>query len=295
MKNHSCIGQTIRLKLIRVLSEAQNAPCNAGLPIRIHEKTDLKCPSNFLLSDVPLIISDTLKKKNQKNRSGSSKVYRGVIFWGNLDRESFDVAVNGLRMNSELFKDMWTKYNEFCRSQNAFLHEKFLKRNIKLFDGIITSTFIIADGIKGSNLNTFMNDFAAWDQSLEGFEHLGMNVGFIRTKLLVQRLMNLLSKSEYERYSKKRKEALEHLQQKSMLLRFSHTFAKTHPTGALKQAQHNPQKKLKAKHLGEGSSNIVNLLNKKTVDIDWKVADILAEVLHWLIFFGSSSFAHVPR
>ncbi|KAF6135954.1 hypothetical protein GIB67_006846 [Kingdonia uniflora] len=44
----------------------QNSLCNAGLPIMIHEKTDLKCPSNFVISDVPLIVSDTLKEKNQK-------------------------------------------------------------------------------------------------------------------------------------------------------------------------------------------------------------------------------------
>ncbi|KAF6143784.1 hypothetical protein GIB67_016705, partial [Kingdonia uniflora] len=165
-------GQTIHLELIRVLAYE-------------FQKGQIK---NYCLVSSPFCVSIDIQKKWQ------FKVSRGVIFWGNLDIESFDVAVNGLRMNSELSKDMGTKYYELCRSQNVFLHEKFLKQNIKVFDRIIIETVIIADGMKGSNLSTFMNNFVAWDQSLEGFEHLGMNVGFIRTKL--RRLMNLVSKSE---------------------------------------------------------------------------------------------------
>ncbi|KAF6159562.1 hypothetical protein GIB67_032333 [Kingdonia uniflora] len=145
----------------------QNTSCT---PIRTHEKTKLKCPST-------------------------------------LPFESFDVTVDGLRKNSELPKGMWTKYYELCRSQNVFLHGNLLKQNIKLVDRVISETVILANGIKSSKLSTFINDFAAWDRSLEGLEHLGMNVGFLCTKL--QRLENLVSESEHERYAKKRKEILD--------------------------------------------------------------------------------------
>ncbi|KAF6141915.1 hypothetical protein GIB67_037883 [Kingdonia uniflora] len=120
--------------------------------------------------------------------------------------KSFDVVVDGLRKNSELSKGMWTKYYELCRSQNVFLHGNLLKQNIKLVDEVISETVILVDGIKSSKLSIFINDFAAWDQSLEGLKHLGMNVGFLCTNL--QRFENLVSESEHERYAKKRKEAL---------------------------------------------------------------------------------------
>ncbi|KAF6176137.1 hypothetical protein GIB67_023428 [Kingdonia uniflora] len=186
-------------------SEAPAKQIATCKPIRNHEKTKLKCPSTLPLGTIPVIISDS-EREESENNSRSSEVSGGVIFWGSLDREGFDVAVDALRKNSELSKDTWTKYYELCRSQNTFLHENLLKQNIKLVDGIISETVIIADGVKGSRLSTFMNDFASWDQSLEGFEHLGMNVGFLRTKL--QRLVNLISELDPERYSKEHKEAL---------------------------------------------------------------------------------------
>ncbi|KAF6174021.1 hypothetical protein GIB67_039972 [Kingdonia uniflora] len=63
------------------------------------------------------------------------------------------------------------------------------------------------NGIKTSKLSTFINNFAPWDQSLEGLEHLGMNVCFLCTKM--HKLENLVSELEHERYAKKRKEALD--------------------------------------------------------------------------------------
>ncbi|KAF6176213.1 hypothetical protein GIB67_023504 [Kingdonia uniflora] len=70
-------------------------------------------------------------------------------------------------------------------------------------DGLETNreTILIADGIKTSKLGTFMDDFSTWDQTLEGFEHLGMNIGFLRAKL--QRLRNFIPRSECEMYRRK--------------------------------------------------------------------------------------------
>ncbi|KAF6134854.1 hypothetical protein GIB67_002255, partial [Kingdonia uniflora] len=109
----------------------QNTTCT---PIKTHEKTELKCPSTLPFSTILVIIYDS-EREDSENNSRSSEVSGGVIFWGNLDRESFDVVVDGLRKNSEPFKGMWTKYYELCRSQNVFLHGNLLKQNIKLVDG----------------------------------------------------------------------------------------------------------------------------------------------------------------
>ncbi|KAF6156559.1 hypothetical protein GIB67_000024 [Kingdonia uniflora] len=171
--------------------EASAMQNTTSTPFRTHEKLNL---------NVQVIFHLVLFRR-------SSEVSGGIIFWGNFDRECFDVAVDGLRKNSELFKSMWTKYYELCRSQNVFLHGNLLKQNIKLVDGVISETVILANGIKSSKLSTFINDFAARDQSLEGLEHLGMNVGLLCTKL--QRLENLVSELEHERYAKKCKEALD--------------------------------------------------------------------------------------
>ncbi|KAF6144229.1 hypothetical protein GIB67_004902, partial [Kingdonia uniflora] len=115
----------------------QNTTCT---PIRTHEKTELKCPNTLPFGTIPVIISDS-ERANSENNSRSSEVSGGVIFWGNLDRESLDVAVDGLRKNSELSKGMWTKYYELCRSQNVFLHGNLLKQNIKLrFENLVSES-----------------------------------------------------------------------------------------------------------------------------------------------------------
>ncbi|KAF6176141.1 hypothetical protein GIB67_023432 [Kingdonia uniflora] len=116
-----------------------------------------------------------------------------------LPATSFDVAVDDLRKNSELIsKSMWTKYYELCRIQNVLLHEDLVKHNSKLVDGIISEMIIIADDIKASKVSTFVDEFATWDRNLQGFEHLGMNVGFLHAEL--QQLKNFFSKSEHELY-----------------------------------------------------------------------------------------------
>ncbi|KAF6176153.1 hypothetical protein GIB67_023444 [Kingdonia uniflora] len=165
--------------------------------VRRSKTIDPKQSSTLLLSSNHLSISG-----REGNGDTGLATFRG---WENHDRKSFDVAIDGLRRNSKLSEHTWTKYYELCRSQNAFLHENLLKRHHKLVVGIIAETVIIANGIKASKISTFADDFATWDQSLEGFGHLGMNVGFLRAKL--NRLQSLVSISEEELYLKRREEA----------------------------------------------------------------------------------------
>ncbi|XWS33630.1 hypothetical protein CRYUN_Cryun22dG0099300 [Craigia yunnanensis] len=71
--------------------------------------------------------------------------------------ENFNILVDGLVINSELSEDIPNKYYRLCCSQNSFLHENII-------------------------------------QDLKAFELLGMNVGFLRTRLRL--LVNLAFESE---------------------------------------------------------------------------------------------------
>ncbi|EEF43707.1 B3 domain-containing protein Os01g0234100 [Ricinus communis] len=109
--------------------------------------------------------------------------------------ESFSIVINGLAIDSEISDHQRTKYYELCCSQNSFLHENLLKSiNYKLATEIIIGTVNISEAIRASKLSCSNADFAVWDKTLKGFELLGMNVGFLRSRL--SRLMTLAMESE---------------------------------------------------------------------------------------------------
>ncbi|KAF5182283.1 B3 domain-containing protein, partial [Thalictrum thalictroides] len=121
--------------------------------------------------------------------------------------ESFTIRVNGLIIDSEISKFVKTKYYDLCRSQNAFLHDHLLKViSPKLVVGIISETVNISDAIAVGKLTTTPKEFTIWDKSLIAFGQLGMNVGFLRTRL--KQLMNLARESEQAMDSKRYREAL---------------------------------------------------------------------------------------
>ncbi|XVF01240.1 hypothetical protein REPUB_Repub04eG0071000 [Reevesia pubescens] len=104
--------------------------------------------------------------------------------------DNFIIMVNGSRIDSELSDYHRTKYYELCCSQNSFLHDHLLKSiSSKLGAEIITQTISIAEAIKACSVSTSQADYILWDKTLEGFELLGMNVGFLRARL--NRLMTL--------------------------------------------------------------------------------------------------------
>ncbi|WCJ17652.1 AP2/B3-like transcriptional factor family protein [Euphorbia peplus] len=109
--------------------------------------------------------------------------------------ESFSIIVNGLPIDSEISDHHRNKYYELCRSQNSFLHENLLESiNYKLAAEIIVGTVNISEAIRASKLSSSLSDFTVWDKTLKGFELLGMNIGFLRSRL--DRLMNLAAESE---------------------------------------------------------------------------------------------------
>ncbi|PIA46338.1 hypothetical protein AQUCO_01500099v1 [Aquilegia coerulea] len=130
-----------------------------------------------------------------------------VEFKNVTNLESFTVRVNGLSIDSEIPKFVKTKYYDLCCSQNAFLHDHLPKViNCKLVAGIISETVNISDAIAAGKLTTPQKELTIWDKSLIAFEQLGMNVGFLRTRL--QQLMNLARESEQAMDSKRYREAL---------------------------------------------------------------------------------------
>ncbi|KAJ8567245.1 hypothetical protein K7X08_019453 [Anisodus acutangulus] len=98
--------------------------------------------------------------------------------------EEFHILVNGVRIDSELPEHIRRKYYELCCSKNAFLHDRLLQGlHCKLVAGMIFEVVNIADMIRACKLTTPRKEFDIWEKSLKSFELLGMNVGFLRTRL----------------------------------------------------------------------------------------------------------------
>ncbi|KAL4355099.1 hypothetical protein GQ457_06G040390 [Hibiscus cannabinus] len=113
------------------------------------------------------------------------------------DKTSFEnnILVDGLVIDPELSEDIRNKYYQLCCSQNAFLHENIIQGiSFKFKVGIISETVRIADAIRACKITTSRDEFDSWDKTLKAFELLGINVGFLRTRL--QRLVNLAFESE---------------------------------------------------------------------------------------------------
>ncbi|XP_022740583.1 B3 domain-containing protein Os01g0234100-like isoform X2 [Durio zibethinus] len=108
--------------------------------------------------------------------------------------ENFKILVDGLVIDSELSEDIRIKYYKLCCSQNSFLHENIIQGiNFKLIVGTILETVNISDAIRACKLTTSRDEFDGWDKTLKAFELLGMNVGFLLTRL--RRLVNLAFES----------------------------------------------------------------------------------------------------
>ncbi|KAL2333564.1 hypothetical protein Fmac_014777 [Flemingia macrophylla] len=98
--------------------------------------------------------------------------------------ENFSIIVDGMAIDDELSTEVRNKYYRLCCSQHGFLHDNLIKgMNYKLIVGIISETVNIADAIKVSAMCTPRFEFSNWDKTLLAFEHLGMNVEFLRVRL----------------------------------------------------------------------------------------------------------------
>lgn len=91
-----------------------------------------------------------------------------------------------------LTEDVRRNYYELCLARSSYLHDLLKSDNNMLAAGIITETTKIAHNIRECKLSTSNDDFAMWDKTLEGFEVLGMDVRFLRSRLSY--LVNIASK-----------------------------------------------------------------------------------------------------
>ncbi|CAA0840948.1 B3 domain-containing protein [Striga hermonthica] len=109
--------------------------------------------------------------------------------------EDFRIIVNGVCLDPELPEDIRRAYYDLCCRKNAYLHDRVLPGLYsKLAAGMIVETISIADFIRGCKLTTPKKDFEVGEKSLRSFELLGLNVGFLRSRL--RRLLSLAHDSE---------------------------------------------------------------------------------------------------
>lgn len=93
--------------------------------------------------------------------------------------------MNGLILDSEIPQHLRTKYYELCCSQKMFLHDHLIEGlNSKLVAGMISETINIADAIRAAKITQSLRHLESWDKTLKAFEDLGMEVGFLRARLL---------------------------------------------------------------------------------------------------------------
>ncbi|CAL1410091.1 unnamed protein product [Linum trigynum] len=117
--------------------------------------------------------------------------------------ESFGIVANGSIINNELPRRLGVKYYELCRSRNSFLHQHVLEGlNDKLVAGMIAETVHIADAIRGFELDEGEDRLESWGSRLEAFAKLGMDVGFLLSRL--KQLAGLADKAD--KYRKLRAE-----------------------------------------------------------------------------------------
>ncbi|GAA0162217.1 hypothetical protein LIER_18356 [Lithospermum erythrorhizon] len=132
----------------------------------------------------------------------ASEVLEGIKFHQAVTRfrdmksfEDFHILVNGVCIDSELPEHIRRKYYELCCSKHAFLHDRLLPGlYCKLASGMIFELVNTADAIRGCKVTTPKKEFDNWDKSLRSFELLGMNVGFLRSRL--RHLVSLAFDSE---------------------------------------------------------------------------------------------------
>lgn len=121
---------------------------------------------------------------------------------------NFMILANGKAIDSELSETQRTKYYKLCMTQNSYLHCNILKSISPILAAeMISETVNIAATIRACEISTSQEEYLVWDKTLEGFELLGMRVGFLRTRL--GRLRELASEFQKCRSAETQKDTAE--------------------------------------------------------------------------------------
>lgn len=147
-------------------------------PCLENSQNDGKPETDYELGGEGLILGD------DKEDSPAEIMKDGSPSKSFVDLNNFSIVVNGCPMDSKFSCSARVKYYELCCARKSYLHHLFPKNiNYMLAVGIILETVSIADDIKASTLYTPLTDFKNWDKTLSGFQHLGMDVGFLQERL----------------------------------------------------------------------------------------------------------------
>ncbi|KAI3895292.1 hypothetical protein MKW92_010408 [Papaver armeniacum] len=175
----------------------KSSPGKAGNDMKPTRKTVVGKPKR---KHLPLPVVDQLEICSEET---DSECLEGIRFASSVrefedikDIESFTIIYNDLIIDSEMSKHVKSRYYELCCSQNSFLHKNLLPGlNCKLVAGMISETVNISDAVRSGQVSSTSGDVLQdWRTSLEAFEHLDMNVGFLLTRL--DELEKMASESE---------------------------------------------------------------------------------------------------
>ncbi|KAI3994345.1 hypothetical protein MKX01_012602 [Papaver californicum] len=168
---------------------------------RVNFRSPVILLSEEQIVELPLASSDQ-PEDHSSEEVINSEVPEGIKHVGSVvesqeikNLESFAITVNDLTIDSEIPEHVRAKYYELCRSQSSFLHKNLMVGlNPKLVAGMISEIVNLADAIRASKLSTPREEFEAWENSLKAFKQLGMDVGFLLSRL--GKLLKLVSESE---------------------------------------------------------------------------------------------------
>lgn len=172
--------------------------CLKSLPLAIVQKRNKKSGQPQLAPNIEHPAEQS-ESDSEEVRSEVLEGFKlsvpGVQFNEVKSFEDFNIVIDGMVIDSELSENIQDKYYKLCCCQNAFLHENLIQGiNYKLVVGIICETVNIADSLRACKFTTSRDEYAMWDRTLQAFELLGMNVGFLRVRL--HRLVSLAYESE---------------------------------------------------------------------------------------------------
>ncbi|KAI3932237.1 hypothetical protein MKW98_024957 [Papaver atlanticum] len=173
----------------------KSSPGKAGNDMKPTRKTVVGKPKRLPLPvvDQPEICSEETDSEYLEGIRFTSSVPE---FEDTKNIESFTIIYNDLIIDSEMSKHVKSRYYELCCSQNSFLHKNLVPGlNCKLVAGMISETVNISDAVRSGQVSSSSRDvLQVWRKSLEAFEHLDMNVGFLLTRL--DELVKMASESE---------------------------------------------------------------------------------------------------
>ncbi|KAM5549240.1 B3 domain-containing protein Os01g0234100-like [Rosa sericea] len=180
--------------------------------VHIDEKTSLTLDSNAALID------------EEYNEEFGFNILEDVGLpipatdFGDVENtEDFTILVNGVSINSCLSGEIRNRYYDLCCSQRSFLHNHLLESiNGKLAAEIITETINIANAIRACRLSTPHGAYVLWEKTLDAFEILGMNVGFLRARL--KRLLSLSFRTKQALIRKSKEAKLEQARAKDKVI-----------------------------------------------------------------------------